>query len=108
MSDYLFIESRDPFESNGPARDYELARSLAEAGNDVTLFLVQNAVQPARAGADSKTLAGITGGGVKVLADAFSLRERGIREDALAQGVQSAPLEVVVDGLAAGHKTIWL
>ena len=108
VTSYLLIESRDPFEANGVARDYGLARSLAEAGNDVTLFLVQNGVLPTRAGARSDDLAGVAGSSVEVLADEFSLRERGIAGGSLVSGVSPASLDVVVDGLAAGHKAIWL
>jgi len=46
-------------------------------------------------------------GGVTVLADDFTLRERGIPAERLAAGVTASPLDVVVDQLAAGHKTIW-
>jgi len=42
-----------------------------------------------------------------VLADEFSLRERGIKPDALREGVRSAPLDVLVDQLADGRKTMW-
>jgi hypothetical protein len=45
--------------------------------------------------------------GVEVLADDFSLRERGIVAGRLASGVKSAPIDVVVDQLADGRKTIW-
>jgi hypothetical protein len=48
MADYLLIESRDPFESNDVGYYCDLARGLVEAGNQVTLFLVQNAVLAAR------------------------------------------------------------
>ena len=41
---------------------------------------------------------------MKVLADDFSFQERGIAK--LAEGVR-APIDVVVDHLAAGHKTLW-
>jgi len=43
--------------------------------------------------------------GVTVLADDFSLQERGITK--LAEGVAAAPIDVVVDHLAAGDKTLW-
>ena len=49
MAAYLLIESRDPFESKDVEYLYELSRGLLEAGNHVTLFLVQNAVFAARA-----------------------------------------------------------
>jgi len=42
---------------------------------------------------------------VKVLADDFSLQERGISK--LADGVLASPIDVVVDHLEAGHKTLW-
>jgi hypothetical protein len=42
---------------------------------------------------------------VKVLTDDFSLRERGISK--LAEGIVAAPIDVIVDHLAAGRKTLW-
>jgi sulfur relay (sulfurtransferase) complex TusBCD TusD component (DsrE family) len=48
MTEYLLIESRDPFEANDVGYYFELARGLVEAGNQVTLFLLQNAVLAAR------------------------------------------------------------
>lgn len=58
MASYMLIESRDPFEVNDVAYFYDLASSLKSRGNDVTLFLVQNGVLPARqsSGADLTVL----------------------------------------------------
>ena len=105
MAGYLLIESRDPFESGDVGYYYELARGLVEAGNQVTLFLVQNAVLAARPSAEAPKLRAILGSGVKILADDFALKERGITK--LLDGVQIAPIETVVDHLEAGHKTLW-
>jgi sulfur relay (sulfurtransferase) complex TusBCD TusD component (DsrE family) len=105
MADYLLIESRDPFESNDVGYYYELAKGLVEGGNQVTLFLAQNGVLAARPSAQSAALSALVRSGVTVLADDFSLQERGITK--LAEGVTSAPIEMVVDHLAAGHKTLW-
>ena len=105
MTQYLLIESRDPFESNDVSYYYDLARGLAESGNQVTLLLVQNGVLSARPSAHSAALGALARSGVTVLADDFSLRERGIAQ--LAEGVAAAPIDVVVDDLAAGHKTLW-
>ena len=105
MTQYLLIESRDPFESRDVGYYYELAERLGEAGNQVTLFLVQNGVLAARPSAHSDALGALAQSGVTVLADEFSLQERGIAK--LAEGVAAAPIEVVVDHLAAGHKTLW-
>ncbi len=107
MAQYLLIESRDPFDSNDVGKFYGLAEGLAKAGNQVTLFLVQNGVLPARPSSGSAALADLAGAGVEVLADAFSLAERGIATDGLASGVAAAPLDVVVDQLADGRKAIW-
>jgi predicted peroxiredoxin len=107
MANYLLIESRDPFEWNDVSRTYSLASGLAKDGNQVTLFLVQNGVLPARRSGKSAELTALSRFGVKLLADDFSLRQRGIDAGALADGVSPAALDTVVDGLAAGHKTIW-
>jgi hypothetical protein len=105
MAGYLLIESRDPFESNDVGYYYELARGLVEAGNQVTLFLIQNAVLATRPSAQTPQLKALIGSGIKVLADDFALKERGIAK--LLDGVQIAPIEIVVDHLEAGHKTLW-
>lgn len=108
MARYVLIESRDPLEASEVAGYYyDLAAGLAKDGNDVTLFLVQNGVMPARFGARADKLASIVRSGVKVLADEFSLRERAIPRDRLATGVAAAPLDFVVDQMAAGSKVIW-
>lgn len=107
MASYLFIESRDPFENNAVARQYELAANLVKDGNKVTLFLVQNGVLPARPGACSEMLSTAARAGVEVLADEFSLRERGIGADKMAEGVKAAPLDIVIDQLAEGRKALW-
>jgi len=105
MATYLLIESRDPFESNDVGYYYDLTRSLVDAGNEVTLFLVQNGVLAVRPSARSAALSALGKSGVKVLADDFSLKERGIAN--LIDGVKASPIDVVIDHLAAGHKTLW-
>ena len=105
MAQYLLIESRDPFECNDVGYYYDLAKGLVEAGNQVTLFLAQNGVLSARPSAHSAALSALAQSGVTVLADDFSLQERGIAK--LAEGVAAASIDVVVDRLAAGDKTLW-
>ena len=107
MSKYLLIESRDPFESQDVQAFYELAASLARDRNEVTLFLVQNGVLGARAGEHASVFADLRRAGVEILADDFSLRERGIRDGRLAPGVVPAAIDVVIDGLGEGRKTLW-
>ncbi len=59
----------------------------------------------ARPAAQTPQLRALIGSGLKVLADDFALKERGIAK--LLEGVQIAPIEIVVDHLEAGHKTLW-
>ena len=107
MTEYLLIESRSPAESGEVAHGYALAAVLAGQGDRVTLFLVQNGVLCVRRGARAEGLESAIRAGVTVLADDFSLRERGIPADRLAAQVAPAPLEAVIDRLAAGVKTLW-
>ena len=105
MPGYLLLESRDPFESNDVSYYYDLARGLAEAGNEVTVFLVQNAVFAVRASADSSKLRALVTAGVEIIADDFALRERGITR--ICNDVRIAAIDLVVDHLERGHKTLW-
>ncbi len=106
MSDYLLIESRDPFES-GCSHYQSMARDIVVSGSKVTLFLVENGVLPARQCHFSASLNDIAAQGVEVLADEFSLRERGISPENLTAGVSIAPLEVIIDLMVAGRKVLW-
>ena len=107
MTGYLLIESRDPFDSATTGGFASLAENLAKAGHAVTLFLVQNGVLPARHGARPGPLAALAGNGVEILADEFSLRERGISPNRLVAGVKAAPLDLVIDRLTDGRKALW-
>jgi intracellular sulfur oxidation DsrE/DsrF family protein len=109
MPGYLLIESRDPFECADSKHFLDLAQSLAKdkASVPVTLFLVQNGVFPARTCEHSPTLAALRKGGVEVLADEFSLKERGIQLGSLIPEVQSAQLDVVLDQMEQGRKVLW-
>jgi predicted peroxiredoxin len=89
MTHFVFVESRDPLESADCQTIQELAEGLAGRGHRVTLFLVQNAVLPARAGSRfSGQLTELASRGVRVMADDFALRERAIAE--CAGGVSAA------------------
>jgi sulfur relay (sulfurtransferase) complex TusBCD TusD component (DsrE family) len=107
MAKYLLIESRDPFESNDASNFYRLAATLASKRHEVSFFLVQNGVLPARAQAESAVLDELRAAGVEILADDFSLRERGIRVERLAPSITPTDLDAVIDRLAAGATTLW-
>lgn len=105
MTRYTFISSRDPV--SGDRSVHEVAGDLARAGNDVTLFLVENGTFLARKSACADLRSQLAQAGVKLLADEFALAERGILDGALADEVTSSSLETVVDHLAEGRKVTW-
>lgn len=107
MSSYLVIGSRDPFEHAAVPGWLRLVSELAQGGSEVTLFLVENGVLAARRSRFSPTLGELRRHGVTVLADAFSLRERGIGADRLAQGVAEAPIDAVIDHMERGARAVW-
>lgn len=107
MAKYTLIASRDPFESKGSTEYLQLATELKNAGNDVTVFLVQNAVLGARRGSTAGDLDKLAASGVTVLADAFSLRERGIGKDALGASVRPSAIDTIIDHMAEGRKVLW-
>ena len=105
---YLFFNPNDPHTNPKVAKDYDLAAALAEGGHDVTVFLVENGVLPLRRSVHSKGLEDLLAKGVKVQADEFAVRERGITSDRRVEGVQVTSLEKALDCVADGHKTVWL
>jgi sulfur relay (sulfurtransferase) complex TusBCD TusD component (DsrE family) len=108
MTQYVMVETRDPFESRDVPSYYELATQLADKGDSVTLFLVQNAVLAVRKAAADNPLSSLLEGKVEVLADAFSLRERGISEAERSEGVKTAEIDDLVDlVMADGTRTMW-
>jgi hypothetical protein len=107
MTNYLFIESRGDFNGRREAFGGTLAAVLARNGARVTMLLVQNGALTARRGARSPRLDALVAAGVAVLADEFSLRERGIATDRLRPGVEPSRLDVVIDRLLDGWQVIW-
>jgi len=106
MSRYIFIESRDPFESRDTRFIEETAAWVKERGHEVTVFLVQNGVLAARQSA--RQLGRLTEAGVTVLADDLSLRERGIKSDELAPNIRESGIEALVDALVQENtKALW-
>jgi len=107
MPKYVFIESRDPYESGDCAQFAEMVEGLQQRGAEATLFLVQNGVLGARRGATANAmLARLAGSKVRILADSFSLRERGIQN--VAAGVTNSGMNYLVDLiLEPGVKAVW-
>lgn len=100
MRDYVLILSHSTLESVDAQRGLSLAIDLALQGEEVTLYLVQNGVF-----ASEDWLRPALASGVRVLADEFSLQERGISRRPV--NVQASPLDFVLDRLEAGAQVIW-
>lgn len=108
MINYIFIESRDPFESRDIQFVEETAAALKRRGHQVTVFLVQNGVLAARKHSRENYLGRLNREGLTLMADDFSLRERGIQSAELAQGIQQSSIESLVDALVQENtKAIW-
>lgn len=109
MSTYVLVESRDPFESRDVSHYYVLATSLAAKGETVKLFFVQNGVLALRNTIPSNPLAEVIAADIEILADEFSLKERGITETDTLMGVQATEIGTLVDLALADTdtKVIW-
>ena len=108
MINYLFIECRDPFESTDVQFVSQSAADLKQRDNEVTVFLVQNGVLAARRNAQGTQLPGLSKAGIRVLADDFSLQERGIRTEEMLPGVQRSNIDALVDILVRENtRVIW-
>jgi sulfur relay (sulfurtransferase) complex TusBCD TusD component (DsrE family) len=108
MTKYLFIESRDPFESRDVRFVEETATALKQRGHEVTVFLVQNGVLAARKNGRENYLNRLANAGITLLADDFSLCERGIQTAEVITGIQQSSIEGLVDALVQGNtKAIW-
>jgi predicted peroxiredoxin len=108
VSNYVFIESRDPFESADTSFLADTASSLNKRGNNVTVFLVQNGVFAVRKHARKSPLPQLLEAGVTVLADDFSLRERGIQSGEFQGLVSAASIDQLVDLIVQENtKAVW-
>ncbi len=80
MAKYLFIESRDPFESRDSQQLPDLLQQLADHGDEVALFFIQNGVLSLRKETEfSDLIQKLLENKIKIFADGFSLRERAIQ-----------------------------
>jgi hypothetical protein len=64
MAGYVFIASRDPWEGTEGLRVFELAGSLAETRDAVTVYLTENGAFAARADAGERVLSPLIKAGV--------------------------------------------
>jgi hypothetical protein len=108
MKSYVFIESRDPFESRDAQFVVENASALKARDHEVIVFLVQNGVLGARRNAAGSHLSELAKAGISLLADSFSLRERGIGTPELLPAVKESTVDALVEILVRDNtKAIW-
>ena len=102
MAGYVLIAANDPGEGPEEQAVFELASSLAEARDQVSLYLTDSGVLVARLGDGERWLEPLLLAGVSVFADPFALAERGISRELMVSGVVPAPIELLVDRLQTG------
>ncbi len=74
----------------------------------MTVFLVQNGVLASRRNIRDSAVSRMAKAGVNLLADDFSLCERGIQSAELQPGVQTTSIETLVEALVRENtKAIW-
>lgn len=108
MGGYVLVGASDPAETIDGRRLYEVGAALADHGDDVTVFLVQNGVLACRP--RSAVAAGLAAlaSGATVLADDFSLRERGIAATEIVANVRVACIDALIDTAMEGdRKVVW-
>lgn len=99
MPGYVLIAANDPCEGPEQQAVFELASSLAEARDQVSLYLTDSGVQAARSGDGERWLEPLMLAGVSVFADPFALEEHGISHEGMVSGVVPAPIETLVNRL---------
>jgi sulfur relay (sulfurtransferase) DsrF/TusC family protein len=97
MANYIFIETRDPFSSTDTDFVLDTATGLRRRGHDVTVFFAQNGVLAVRQMAKNPYVSLLVRADITVLADDFSLCERGILPGELSDGVHDADIGMLVD-----------
>jgi predicted peroxiredoxin len=105
MRSYLLIESRSGLESPDVGAFFHLAAYLLDAGHQVTIFLVQNAV--VGLGQDDR-LAATIAKGAQTWVDGYSLEARGLDATRLVQGVKVGGARQLVQMLMTpGVVPVW-
>lgn len=107
MSSYFFVQSLDPFVDRVADTQFSLMSELAAAGNEVSLFLVQNGVASAASQAVCTEFDKLLDKGIKIYADKFSLWQREIEVTQLKKNIEGAELHVVIQAMVNGEKVIW-
>jgi len=104
MGSYLLVESRSDQESPDVTALFDLGTRLRAEGNEVAVFLVQNAVLAMH----DETVHDLVANGVRVWADRYSILARGLDPEAHPAGVSLGGADDLVDLLMAdGTTPVW-
>ena len=106
MKELLIVETRDGADHKDPSRMAQLAADVSRGGIPATFFLTENGVFAARAG-HPLGLGEALSAGVRIAADTFALRERGIAEGQLRDGITADGVALIVDALDRGATVMW-
>lgn len=107
MSHYLLIETRTTWESGHVTEFLELAGALADGGNRVDLFLIQNGALMAYPKIEPRLEELIGRNGLTIWADDFSLAARSHPQDPL-NGVRIGGADALIELLTQpGCKATW-
>lgn len=108
MANYLLVETKGPLAGGQWA--FELGGQLRDLKHDVTIYLLQDGVFAARRNfkAGEELLQNAGRRGLSVLADAVSLRQRGVVGDRVTKDVTVSEMDHLVDLLMErSDKAIW-
>lgn len=99
MGKYLLIETRSV--ADGGLYSFDVARQLRALERDVTVYLTEDAVFAARAGAPTgeQLITEARRRSVALLVDVRSLQQRGISSSELSTGVRVSQMDQLVDVL---------
>ncbi|MFI9100879.1 hypothetical protein ACIGXA_10150 [Streptomyces fildesensis] len=105
-AEFLLIETRAAATVDGAGFSQD-ALLQAQAGHNVLLLLIQDGVTLAMPGRSAEVEA-LIATGARVLADGFSLAQRGLERSALLPGTEVTELAAVADALLdPAVKVVW-
>ena len=107
MARYLFIESTDPLSNYEDIEWYRYISALSESGHHVSIYYVNEGVTATRAGARTNLPFSMIASGVNLFADEWSIRERGMTDSLLIDGIEITSTFLIVDALASGDHVVW-
>ena len=107
MTNYMLIQSEEPQATERTINLYQLAKDLTCAGHSVSLFLVQNAVIPARTTSKYQYFDELLEHDLRILVDSFSLLQREIYVGDVKRNIEIGSVRDVIEAMLDGDRVIW-